>query len=95
VIEGHRTREQALSAYGAFSDSHERKYRWLLRVQQAVGQLTPSRAITAMVRAMESERLSTWAFAHYLDIAPPSFVAARPARSRDRQLVGAGPGLGS
>jgi flavin-dependent dehydrogenase len=80
VVEGRRAREQALATYGAFSDSHERKYRWLLRVQQAVGQLTPSRAVTAMVRAMESERLSAWAFGHYLDIAPPSFVSAAGPR---------------
>ncbi len=46
VLAGHATREQALSRYGAFSDSHERKYRWLLNTQRAVGRLTPSRAIT-------------------------------------------------
>jgi flavin-dependent dehydrogenase len=90
VLEGTRTREQALTAYGAFSDAHERKYRWLLRVQQAVGQLTPSRTITAMVRAMESDRLSTWAFDHYLDIAPPSFISSggRSGSSRSRARQG-------
>jgi flavin-dependent dehydrogenase len=81
VVEGHRTRAQALASYGAFSDRHERKYRWLLRVQQAIGQLTPSRAVGAMVRVMESRRLSTWAFEHYLAIAPPSFVGAGRAGS--------------
>ena len=74
VLAGQRTREQALARYGAFSDSHERKYRWLLNVQRAIGQMTPSRATTAVVRAFESRRLSAWAFGHYLDIARPSFV---------------------
>ena len=41
---GARTREQALARYGAFSDSHARKYRWLLGAQRAVGRITPSRA---------------------------------------------------
>jgi flavin-dependent dehydrogenase len=74
VVAGRQTREQALARYGAFSAAHERKYRWLLNVQRAVGQMTPSRAVTAAVAAMESRRLSAWSFSHYLDIAPPSFV---------------------
>jgi flavin-dependent dehydrogenase len=76
VVEGKRTRQQALAAYGAFSDRHERKYRWLLNVQRAIGQITPSRAATGLTLAFESRRLSEWAFNHYLDIAPPSFVGA-------------------
>lgn len=76
VIEGRRTREQALAAYGGFSDRHERKYRWLLNVQRAIGQITSSRAATAVTFGFESRRLSAWAFNHYLDIAPPSFVGA-------------------
>jgi flavin-dependent dehydrogenase len=81
VLDGERTREQALARYGAFSNSHERKYRWLLGVQRGVGQLTPSRAVTTMVRAVEQPRLSSWLFKHYLAIAPPSFVGSgAPAR---------------
>ncbi len=75
VLAGHRSREQALDAYGAFSDSHERKFRWLLNVQRAIGQITPSRAVTQIVRAFESRRLTRWAFDQYLNIAPPSFVS--------------------
>ncbi|MGH2863634.1 MAG: NAD(P)/FAD-dependent oxidoreductase [Solirubrobacteraceae bacterium] len=81
VVKGERTREQALSRYGAFSDSHERKYRWMLNVQRAIGQITPSRAATAIVRGFESRRVTAWAFNHYLDIAPPSFVRAGSQRS--------------
>jgi flavin-dependent dehydrogenase len=76
VIEGHSKRDQALNRYGAFSDAHERKYRWLLNTQRTVGRLTPSRAITVMARTMANERFCAWAFNHYLDIAPPAFVAA-------------------
>jgi menaquinone-9 beta-reductase len=83
VIDGHRTREQALARYGAFSDAHERKYRWMLNVQRAIGQITPSRAVTGIVAAFENRRLCSWVFEHYLAIAPPSFVgAARPPRAR-------------
>jgi menaquinone-9 beta-reductase len=76
VLDGGRTREQALARYGSFSAAHARKYAWLLNVQRAVGQLTPSRAMTAIVRAFESRRLSAWVFGHYLAIAPPSFVTS-------------------
>ena len=68
------TREAALTRYDAFSQSHERKFRWLLNTQRAVGRLTPSRAITVMARALTSERACSWLFNRYLDIAPPSFV---------------------
>jgi menaquinone-9 beta-reductase len=81
VLEGHATREQALARYGAFSDSHERKYRWLLNTQRAVGQLTPTPAITALARALTSERFCAWAFNHYLAIAPPEFVGEKPKRN--------------
>jgi flavin-dependent dehydrogenase len=81
VLEGHATREHALTHYGAFSDSHERKYRWLLNTQRAVGQLTPTPAITALARALALERFCRWAFNHYLEIAPPSFVGARPRQT--------------
>jgi flavin-dependent dehydrogenase len=81
VLDGRRTREQALARYGAFSDSHERKYRWLLNVQRAIGQMTPSRAVTAIVRGFESRRVADWSFRHYLAIAPPSFAGRSAARA--------------
>jgi menaquinone-9 beta-reductase len=87
VYEGHRTLAQALAAYGGFSDAHERKYRWLLNVQRAVGQITPSRALTSIIAAFESRRLSAWVFNHYLGIAPPSFVGASRRASGPRRLA--------
>jgi menaquinone-9 beta-reductase len=76
--EGRITREQALARYGAFSNAHERKYRWLLNVQRAIGQLTPTPIPTVLARSMESRRFTAWAFEHYLAIAPPSFVGTGP-----------------
>jgi flavin-dependent dehydrogenase len=87
VLAGRGTREHALARYGAFSDAHERKYRWLLNTQHAIGRLTPSRAITVMARTFASRRLCAWSFNHYLEIAPPSFVAGRPGGGvRSRQV---------
>ena len=74
VLDGRRTREQALARYGAFSDAHARKYAWLLNVQRLVGQTTPRRALTSVVHGFENRRLATWVFERYLAIAPPSFV---------------------
>jgi len=88
VIAGQRSREQALQGYGAFSDSHERKFRWLLNAQRAIGQITPSRAITHIVRAFESRRLTRWAFNQYLAIAPPSYVSAGAGPSRASRPAG-------
>jgi flavin-dependent dehydrogenase len=76
VLDGARSRERALATYGGFSDEHERKYRWLLGVQRAVGQVTPSRAVTALAWAVEHRALTSWSFGHYLAIAHPSFVAS-------------------
>jgi flavin-dependent dehydrogenase len=81
VLDGRRTRDHALERYGAFSDSHTRKYRWMLGAQRAVGRMTPSRSVTAVVRAVESRRIATWIFNHYLAIAPPSFVDSGHHRS--------------
>ncbi len=80
ALAGDATPAQALAAYGAFSDSHERKFRWLLASQRLIGQLTPTRAIAALARAMANERFCAWAFDHYLEIAPPSFVGPPSAR---------------
>ncbi len=74
VLDGRATRADALRRYGAFSDAHARKFSWLLRVQRTIGQLTPSRSVTAFARVMENRRLSDWAFAHYMQIAPPEFA---------------------
>jgi menaquinone-9 beta-reductase len=84
VVEGRGDRQGALRRYGAFSDAHARKYAWLLRTQRAIGRLTPSRSVTALVRALERPGFCGWAFDHYLQIAPPSFAGAGPASPAHR-----------
>jgi digeranylgeranylglycerophospholipid reductase len=86
VLDGRRERDQALASYGAFSGSHARKYAWLLRVQRAVGRLIPTRAPTALTRAMESRRVAAWAFGQYLAIAPPSFVGGNAPAAGAKSL---------
>jgi flavin-dependent dehydrogenase len=78
VVEGRLAREQALGRYGAFSDAHARKFRWLLNAQRVIGLLTPTRAISGMASALERRRVASWAFNQYLAIAPPSFVTGGP-----------------
>ena len=78
TLEGRHARADALRRYGAFSNAHARKYRWLLSVQRGAGRLTPSRSVTAVIRALENRRFATWIFDNYLAIAPPSFVGAVP-----------------
>ena len=91
VVEGRQTREQALARYAAFSDDHEWQYRWLLRVQNWVGAITPTRLLTPAIRAISPPGLVRWAFGNYRDICPPEFALEgapalaprepRPARS--------------
>lgn len=81
VLAGQRTREQASSRYGAFSDAHRWKFESLLFSQRAIGRLTTTRAVTALARSLENPRLCAWAFEHYMRIAPASF-AEPPAGRR-------------
>jgi flavin-dependent dehydrogenase len=87
ALEGVGTRADALRRYGAFSAAHARKYRWLWNTQRAIGRTTPLPVVAAIGRALESRRLAAWIFDHYLGIAPPSFVGAKPRRSRPREVA--------
>jgi flavin-dependent dehydrogenase len=73
VHAGERTREDALSRYGAFSAEHEWKYRWMLRAQRLVPRVPP-RLLGPAIRTMGSQRFVDWSFGHYLAIAPPAFA---------------------
>src|SRR5207244_1429138 len=45
VLEGRRSRDEALRSYGAFSAAHEWKFRWMLRAQRIVPRIpAPARA---------------------------------------------------
>jgi digeranylgeranylglycerophospholipid reductase len=86
VLEGRRSRAQALARYAAFSSSHRWKFEALLGVQWLVPR-TPPRALHGVVRAFHRRAISHWAFDRYLRIAPPEFAlpgraaAMQPART--------------
>jgi flavin-dependent dehydrogenase len=73
VLAGERTREQALARYGAFSDRHAPAFRLALGLQRLVPRLPP-RALTALLRALGSQRVVDRAFGWYLDQAHPRFA---------------------
>jgi menaquinone-9 beta-reductase len=82
VLEGSRTRSEALARYGRFSSAHRWKYEAMLQVQHLVPKLRP-RVLTGVVDAFGRPAIAHWAFRHYLDIAPPSFaLPAPPAAAR-------------
>ena len=74
VVEGSRTRDEALARYGAFSDAHAHAFLWLKRTQNLVSRLNTTPVMPLAVRAMANERLLAWSFNHYRDIAPPQFA---------------------
>jgi flavin-dependent dehydrogenase len=76
VVDGRQTREQALQRYAGFCEDHRWAFSWLLRVQRWVGRLNPYPAMTSALELMNHQRFVDWSFAHYLEIAPPQFVAA-------------------
>jgi flavin-dependent dehydrogenase len=85
VIEGRQSRERAAAAYAEFNDSHEWKFRWMLRVQKLIPKIPP-RILGPAIRLMGNKRFVDWSFSHYLNIAPPDFVP--PASADDQE----GPG---
>ncbi len=72
VVEGETTREAALAEYARFSDSHEWKFRWMLRAQQLLPKLGP-RTQRAVIRFCATRPMIRFSFRHYLRIAPPEF----------------------
>ena len=73
VLDGKQSREQAAERYAAFNDSHEWKFRWMLRVQRLVPRVPP-RLLGPIIRLMGSRRFVEWSFNHYLNVAPPGFA---------------------
>jgi flavin-dependent dehydrogenase len=75
VVEGRQSRESAAARYAEFNDSHEWKFRWMLRVQRLVPRIPP-RLLGPLIRALGAKRFVDWSFGHYLRIAPPEFALA-------------------
>jgi menaquinone-9 beta-reductase len=76
VLEGRQTREQALERYAALCEERRYAFRWLLRVQRLVGRINRGPAMDTALRLMDRQAFVDWAFGHYLELAPPSFVAS-------------------
>jgi menaquinone-9 beta-reductase len=70
VHEGSQDRDQAAARYAGFHDSHEWKFRWMLRMQRLVPRIPP-RLLGPLIRLLGSKRFVDWSFEHYLRIAPP------------------------
>ncbi|MGZ5347788.1 MAG: FAD-dependent oxidoreductase [Solirubrobacterales bacterium] len=81
VVEGRQDRGAALRHYSEFADSHEWKFRWMLRTQKLVPKLPP-RAQRALIRLVGRRRFTHWSFGHYLNITPPE-AAGPPPHPRD------------
>jgi flavin-dependent dehydrogenase len=80
VVEGRQSREEAAAHYAAFNDSHEVKFKWMLRVQKLVPRIPP-RLVGPLIRILGVKRFVDWSFGHYLAIAPPEFADPTPARA--------------
>ena len=83
VVDGRQSREDAARHYAAFNDSHESKFKWMLRVQKLVPRVPP-RVLGPLIRLLGTKRFVDWSFRHYLAIAPPEFAAAPPEPAKDK-----------
>jgi flavin-dependent dehydrogenase len=89
VIGGNQSRDAALQRYHAFSASHARPFRWMLRMQRLIPRIAPG-VLGRSLRAIEHKRFIDWAFEHYLRVAHPEFATvARPARALETVKVSA------
>lgn len=84
VVEERQSRAEAEASYAAFHDSHEWKFKWMLRVQKLVPRVPP-RLLGPLIRLMGSKRFVDWSFNHYLRIAPPEYAGSKWAGSADDQ----------
>jgi menaquinone-9 beta-reductase len=85
VVEGRQAREEAAEKYAEFHDSHEWKFKWMLRVQKLVPRVPP-RILWPLIRLLGMKRFVDWSFDHYLRIAPPEYAGdGRPGGSAHDQ----------
>jgi menaquinone-9 beta-reductase len=89
VVEERQTREQAAAGYASFHDSHEWKFRWMLRVQKLIPRVPP-RILAPLIKLMGSKRFVDWSFGHYLQIAPPEYAGTTRTGDSANDQNGAG-----
>ena len=88
VVEGRRTRAEALERYAAFSAGHARPFALLKRAQDLVGHVVPhERVLHGTVAAISRPALVDWFFRRYLAIAPPEFALATAAHPRRERVA--------
>ncbi len=75
VLDGHQSRERALTAYHDFNAAHERQFRWLLNSQNALPRVPP-RLVKPVLATAFAGAAGRFAFNRYLGIAPPQFARA-------------------
>ena len=75
VLDGRRTRAEALAAYAAFSAAHRPAFEWAYALQWLVPRLPP-RALNGVLRVVGRRRLSDRAFGWYLRQAEPGYVVS-------------------
>jgi menaquinone-9 beta-reductase len=80
VVEGRRSREQAIANYAQVHASHTKGFRLLLFFQRLIPRIPP-RLLGPLFRIYKSQPLINLTFNAYLRVAPPSF-AAGPAGGR-------------
>jgi menaquinone-9 beta-reductase len=89
VVEGRRSRSEALERYAAFSRAHAWKFNAMLAVQRLVPRVAP-RGLHAFIRLVAARPVTNWIFGHYLNIAPPAYAAASPGprmRAGERETI--------
>jgi flavin-dependent dehydrogenase len=88
VVDGGQGRERAAARYAEFNDSHEWKFRWMLRAQRLLPRI-PARLQSLIIRLCGNRRFVDWSFGHYLRIAPPDFAPppADPPSSPARREI--------
>jgi flavin-dependent dehydrogenase len=78
VLDGRQDTGRALRRYHDFSASHRWKFESMFRVQQSIRHLHGP-VLDTLARAFTRRRLASWAFGHYLEIAPPGLAYPEPA----------------
>jgi len=73
VVEDRQSRAEAEANYAAFHETHEWKFKWMLRVQKLIPRVPP-RILAPLIRLMANKRFVDWSFDHYLRIAPPEYA---------------------
>jgi flavin-dependent dehydrogenase len=84
VVEGQQSREEAAAAYASFHNSHEWKFKWMLRAQKLVPRV-PARLLGPLIKLLSSKRFVAWSFNHYLAIAPPAYASSAHDQGRPGQ----------